>query len=38
MLPSALLISRRHGDTIIPKRLPLNHSLLALAQGQIDTF
>ena len=36
MLPSELLIQRRQGETIIAKRLPINHSNIALAQEQID--
>ena len=36
MLPSELLIQRRQGETIIAKRLPINHSNIGLVQEQID--
>ncbi|TVQ44228.1 MAG: DUF790 family protein [Gloeocapsa sp. DLM2.Bin57] len=36
MLPSDLLIQRRQGETIIPKRLPIQPDNLDLAQGYID--
>jgi predicted nuclease of restriction endonuclease-like RecB superfamily len=38
MLTSDLLISRRSGDTLIPKYLPLNPANLALATEQINCF
>ena len=38
MLPSELLIHRRSGETIIPKRLPIDNSITDLAQEQIDLF
>ncbi len=38
MLPSELLIHRRSGETIIPKRLLIDNSVLKLAQEQIDLF
>ncbi|EAZ89850.1 DUF790 family protein [Crocosphaera chwakensis] len=38
MLPSDLLMYRYSGDTIIPKRLPLNDSTINLAAEQIDCF
>jgi predicted nuclease of restriction endonuclease-like RecB superfamily len=38
MLTSDLLISRRSGDTLIPKYLPLNAANLALATEQINCF
>jgi predicted nuclease of restriction endonuclease-like RecB superfamily len=38
MLPSELLIYRPSGDTIIPKRLPVDHHFLALAGDYIKCF
>lgn len=38
MLPSDLLMYRYSGDTIIPKRLPLNDSTIGLAAEQINCF
>ncbi|MDJ0731762.1 MAG: DUF790 family protein [Crocosphaera sp.] len=38
MLPSELLMYRYSGDTIVPKRLPLNDSTINLAAEQIDCF
>ncbi|HAC65132.1 MAG TPA: hypothetical protein DCF68_16785 [Cyanothece sp. UBA12306] len=38
MLPSDLLIYRYSGESIVPKRLPLDHSVIALASEQIDCF
>ncbi|MEL4893951.1 DUF790 family protein [Crocosphaera sp. Alani8] len=38
MLPSELLMYRYSGDTIIPKRLPLNGNIIDLAAEQIDCF
>ncbi|MDV3000635.1 MAG: hypothetical protein N5P05_002241 [Chroococcopsis gigantea SAG 12.99] len=38
MLPTDLLICRRSGGTVIPKRLPLNDHNLNLAREQIDCF
>jgi uncharacterized protein len=38
MLPSELLSHRYNGDTIIPKRLAINHQNLALALEQINCF
>ncbi|MBD2576814.1 DUF790 family protein [Oscillatoria sp. FACHB-1406] len=38
MLPSDLLSYRHNGDTIIPKRLPLNEGAIALAVEAIDCF
>ncbi|MGB5595741.1 MAG: DUF790 family protein [Crocosphaera sp.] len=38
MLPSDLLIYRYSGETIVPKRLPLNGNMIALASEQIDCF
>ncbi len=38
MLPSDLLMYRYSGDTIIPKRLPLNDSTIGLAAEEIDCF
>ncbi|MGK7954825.1 MAG: DUF790 family protein [Crocosphaera sp.] len=38
MLPSDLLMYRYSGDTIVPKRLPLNDSTINLAAEQIDCF
>lgn len=38
MLPSDLLIYRYSGESIVPKRLPLDHSAIALACEQIDCF
>ncbi len=38
MLPSELLIYRYQGTTLIPKRLPLDHSSIALANEQIVCF
>ncbi len=38
MLKSDLLIYRRNGETLIPKKLPLNHTTIALATEQIDCF
>jgi predicted nuclease of restriction endonuclease-like RecB superfamily len=38
MLPTELLINRYRGETIIPKRLPLNSHHLGLAHGAIACF
>lgn len=38
MLPSDLLSYRHNGDTIIPKRLPLDEGAIALAVEAIDCF
>ncbi|NES85208.1 MAG: DUF790 family protein [Moorea sp. SIO2B7] len=38
MLPSDLLIYRRNGETIIPKRLPLDSRSITLATDQITCF
>lgn len=38
MLPSDLLMHRRNGDTLIPKRLPLDNTHLALASELIACF
>lgn len=38
MLPSDLLIARRQGETLIPKRLPIVPKTVTLAQDYIDTF
>jgi hypothetical protein len=38
MLKSELLIYRRNGETIIPKKLPINNATIALAIEQIDCF
>jgi predicted nuclease of restriction endonuclease-like RecB superfamily len=38
MLSSELLIYRHHGETLIPKRLPLDRSAIALAIDQITCF
>ncbi|WP_107670285.1 DUF790 family protein [Cyanothece sp. BG0011] len=38
MLPSDLLMYRYSGDTIVPKRLPLNDSTINLAAEQINCF
>ena len=38
MLPSDLLIYRRNGDTIIPKKLALDDNAIALALEQISCF
>jgi predicted nuclease of restriction endonuclease-like RecB superfamily len=38
MLPSDLLIYRQNGETIIPKRLQIDESTLALASEQIQCF
>ncbi|PSF38977.1 hypothetical protein C7H19_02680 [Aphanothece hegewaldii CCALA 016] len=38
MLPTDLLISRRNGDTLIPKRLLVNPDTLSLAAEQINCF
>ena len=38
MLPTDLLISRHNGETIIPKKLPINQTNLALASQQINCF
>ncbi len=38
MLKSDLLIYRRNGETLVPKKLYLNHTTIALAQEQIDCF
>ncbi|GBF80512.1 DUF790 family protein [Aphanothece sacrum] len=38
MLPSDLLIYRYSGDSIVPKRLPLDFSAIALVSEQIDCF
>ncbi|MDY6786342.1 MAG: DUF790 family protein [Cyanobacteriota bacterium] len=38
MLPSDLLSYRQNGGTIIPKRLPIAESAIALAAQQIDCF
>lgn len=36
MLPSDLLITRYQGETVIPKRVPLNQQTIALAEVYID--
>lgn len=38
MLPRELLIFRYQGDSVIPKRLPLDKKFLTLAQQHIDCF
>jgi predicted nuclease of restriction endonuclease-like RecB superfamily len=38
MLPTDLLISRRNGDTLIPKRLGMNQDVLFEATEQINCF
>jgi predicted nuclease of restriction endonuclease-like RecB superfamily len=38
MLPSDLLSYRQNGETIIPKRLPIDQKAIALAVEQIDCF
>ena len=38
MLPSDLLLSRRRGDQLVPRRLELNRANLALAAELTDTF
>ncbi len=38
MLPSDLLIYRQNGETILPKRLPIDRSSIALATNQITCF
>ncbi len=38
MLPSELLIYRHNGETIVPKRLFLDHSAIALSTEQITCF
>ncbi|GAB4529783.1 MAG: DUF790 family protein [Pleurocapsa sp.] len=38
MLKSELLIYRRNGETIIPKKLPINNATIALATDQINCF
>ena len=38
MLKSDLLIYRRNGETLVPKKLPINHTTIALATEQIDCF
>ncbi|NJL82787.1 MAG: DUF790 family protein [Chloroflexaceae bacterium] len=38
MLPSELLLHRQRGETITPKRLPLDEKTLALAVEQIQCF
>ncbi|MDY7016297.1 MAG: DUF790 family protein [Cyanobacteriota bacterium] len=38
MLPSDLLSYRQNGETIIPKRLPLDQSAIALVVQQLDCF
>lgn len=38
MLPSDLLIHRQNGESIVPKRLPLDSSAIALATQQISCF
>ena len=38
MLPSALLINRLQGESLVPKRLPLNAHVLAIAEAVIGGF
>ncbi len=38
MLPSDLLISRQQGESTIPKKIPLNESMISLAMDQINCF
>ncbi|RMF26700.1 MAG: DUF790 family protein [Cyanobacteria bacterium J083] len=38
MLPTDLLINRRNGDTIIPKRLPIEANAIALVDSLIACF
>jgi uncharacterized protein len=38
MLPTELLIYRKNGDTIIPKRLPIDNKNITLATEQINCF
>ncbi|NES98010.1 MAG: DUF790 family protein, partial [Desertifilum sp. SIO1I2] len=38
MLPTELLSHRQNGETIIPKRLPLDSRNLTLANDLIDCF
>ena len=38
MLPSDLLLSRRRGDQLVPRRLEFHRANLALAAELIDTF
>ncbi len=38
MLPSDLLIYRYSGESIVPKKLPLDRNAIALASEQIDCF
>ncbi len=38
MLPSELLIYRKNGETIIPKKLPINSETIAEATSQIQCF
>ncbi|XTZ20846.1 MAG: DUF790 family protein, partial [cyanobacterium endosymbiont of Rhopalodia fuxianensis] len=38
MLPSDLLIYRYSGESIAPKKLPLDRNALTLASEQIDCF
>ncbi|MGL5035464.1 MAG: DUF790 family protein [Microcystaceae cyanobacterium] len=38
MLPAELLIYRRNGDTIVPKRLPVDTAIKTLAEEQISCF
>ena len=38
MLPSDLLISRKNGETIVPKKLEINEQVLTIASNYIDCF
>jgi uncharacterized protein len=38
MLPTELLMHRFSGETVVPKRLPIDAATCELAQGLIDTF
>jgi len=38
MLPTELLINRQNGETIIPKRLPINSEMDAIATEAIACF
>ena len=38
MLPTELLINRPNGDALVPKKLPLNQTHLAIAQDLISLF
>lgn len=38
MLPAELLIYRTNGDKILPKRLPLDHRSISLANEQVASF